>query len=121
MSCFNEFLNDTDGHFQKFKIVNLDMINNDLSQKKIQQYQTIDHDKIKQYSPNHQETIRSSIFRNAKRKNMDVQKTKRKYKNIFKIIMYLLIEVEVVSSKKLKMICMPSVGNLVYVSFLIFL
>ena len=93
------------------------MINHNLSKNKIQQYQTIDHDVLKQYLPNHQETIRSSIFRNAKHEDMSM--SKKQYNNILKVIMYLLVEV--VSSKKLKMICMLSVGNLVYVSFLTFL
>ena len=69
----NEFLNDIDEHFKKLKIVNFDTINHDFSQNKMQQYQTID-DALKQCLPNHQETIQSSVFRNAKCKDMYVQK-----------------------------------------------
>ena len=70
----DKFLNNTVTYFQKLKTVNFDMINHDLSKNKIQQYQTIDHDVLKQYLPNHQETIRSSIFRNAKHEDMSMSK-----------------------------------------------
>ena len=42
-----EFLSDTDAHFKKTKIVNFNIIKNDVEKKKLQQYQTIDHDEIK--------------------------------------------------------------------------
>ena len=42
--------------------------------KKLQQYQTIDHDEIKNYPPHFQNQIRSSIFRNSTRSDMNIQK-----------------------------------------------
>ena len=44
-----EFLDNTYLHFGKAQIVNFDMINNEVDQQSKKQYQTIDHDKIKQY------------------------------------------------------------------------
>ena len=70
----NELLNNTDTYSEKMKIVNFDIIDNDPSKNQIKQYQTIDHDKIKCYPPHFQEQIRSSIFRNATRKDMHVEK-----------------------------------------------
>ena len=59
-----DFLNNTDLHFKKSQIVNFDMINNKFDEQAKKQYQTIDHDKIKQYPGEFQEQICSSIFRN---------------------------------------------------------
>ena len=39
-----EFLKNTDLHFQKRKIINFDIIKNDISKNKLRQYQQIDHD-----------------------------------------------------------------------------
>ena len=41
-----EFLENTDLHFKQKKIINFDMITNDITDKKIKQYQQIDHDEI---------------------------------------------------------------------------
>lgn len=70
----NDFSNDTDSHFQNTMIVNFDIITNkNLEQKKIQQYQTIDHEEIKKYPKHLQKQITSSIFRNIERKDMNVK------------------------------------------------
>ena len=50
------------------------MIKNDITDEKIKQYQQIDHDEIKKYLPNDQQQIMSSIFRNANRKDMNIEK-----------------------------------------------
>ena len=42
--------------------------------KKTKQYQQVDHDEIKKYPKHYQEQIMSSIFRNANRKDMNIQK-----------------------------------------------
>ena len=42
--------------------------------KKLNQYQTLDHDEIKQYLPQLRQQICSSIFRNANRKHMHIKK-----------------------------------------------
>ena len=44
-----EFLENTDLHFKQ-KINNFDMIKNDITDKKIKQYQEIDHDEFKKIS-----------------------------------------------------------------------
>lgn len=55
-------------------IVNFDIIKNkNLEQKKLQQYQTIDHGEIKKYPKHLQKKITSSIFRNIERKDMYVK------------------------------------------------
>ena len=69
----NEFLSNMDEHFQKRKIVNFDIIKNEAKQDKLKQYQTIDHDEIKQYQPHLQEQICFSIF-HTNRKDMHIQK-----------------------------------------------
>ena len=61
-------------NFKKRHIVNFDMIKNNPSQETIKQYQTIDHDEIKRYPIEYQDQIRSSIFRNADRKDMFIEK-----------------------------------------------
>ena len=67
-----EFLANTDLHFAKRKIVNFDIIKNDVSKKKLEQYQLIDNDEIKKYPPQYQHQIRSSIFRNSNREDMNI-------------------------------------------------
>ena len=69
-----EFLNNTDLFFKKRHMVNFDMIKNSPSQETIKQYQTMDHDKIKHYPIEYQDQIRSSIFCNADRKDMFIEK-----------------------------------------------
>ena len=44
-----EFLENTNKHFEQRKIVNFHMINEKLDKKIIQQYQTVDNKKIEQY------------------------------------------------------------------------
>ena len=44
-----------------------------LPNEKIKQYQQIGHDKIEKYSRNDQQQIMSSIFRNANRKDMNIE------------------------------------------------
>ena len=70
-----EFLEDTDKHFQNLKIINFDMINSKgkLSDDKIKQYQTVNHREILSYPPDLQDEILSLIFR-AKRDDMFVKK-----------------------------------------------
>ena len=69
-----EFLENTDLHFKHRKIINFDVIKNDITDEKIKQYQQIDHDEIKKYPPNDQQQIVSSVFRNANRKDMNIEK-----------------------------------------------
>ena len=69
-----EFSENTDLHFQKRKIINFDIIKNNISKNKLEQYQQIDHDKVKKYPPQYQEQIMSSIFRNSNRKDMNIEK-----------------------------------------------
>ena len=69
-----EFLNNTDLHFAKRKITNFDIIKNQVSDNKLKQYQLIQHDEIKNYPLEFQEQIRSSIFRSADCKNMNISK-----------------------------------------------
>ena len=67
-------MSNTDLHFKNSKIVNFDIIKSDVDKKKLQQYQTIDHDKVKNYPPHFQDLIRTSIFRNSARSDMNIQK-----------------------------------------------
>ena len=60
--------------FKKRKIINFDMIKNEVSEDKKKQYQTIDHKEIKPYPLQFQEPICSSIFRNSERKHMHIKK-----------------------------------------------
>ena len=69
-----EFLNNTDIHFSERKTVNFDFIKNKVDGSKLKQYQLIDHDEIKNYSLQYQDQIRSSIFRNATRPDMNISK-----------------------------------------------
>ena len=69
-----EFLENTDLHFKNRKIINFDMIKNDISDDKTKQYQQTDHDEIKKYSKHYQKQIMSSIFRNANRKDINILK-----------------------------------------------
>ena len=65
-------MNNTD--LKKRRIVNFDIIKNKPSDETLKQYQTINHNKIKRYPIEYQDQIRSSIFRNADRKDMFVGK-----------------------------------------------
>ena len=56
------------------KITNFDLIKNDVPKEKLKQYQTLDHDEIKQYPPQLREQICSLILRNANRKDMHIKK-----------------------------------------------
>ena len=69
-----EFLENTDLRFQKRKIINFDIIKNDISKNKLKKYQQIDHDEVKKYPIHYQEQIMSSIFGNSNRKDTNIQK-----------------------------------------------
>ena len=56
------------------KVVNFDMIKNEVSQEKLKQYHLIDHQEIMHYPPHIREEIFSSIFRNSNRKDMHMRK-----------------------------------------------
>ena len=66
---------DTDEHFKKMKVVNFDMIKNEVSQEKLEQYHLIDHQEIMHYPPHIREEIFSSIFRNSNQKYMHIAKS----------------------------------------------
>ena len=68
------FLADKDLHFKNRKKANFEVINNGakMAKQTLMQYRTIDHDEIKKYPE--KEQIMSSIFRNAKRKDMIIEK-----------------------------------------------
>ena len=70
----SEFLEDTDSHFKNRKIVNFGIINNDekMAKQTLMQYRTTDHDEIKKYPE--KEQIMNSIFGNANRKDMIIEK-----------------------------------------------
>ena len=70
----SEFLEDTDSHFKNRKIVNFDIINNGekIAKQTLMQYRTFDQNEIKKYPE--KEQIMSSIFRNANRKDMIIEK-----------------------------------------------
>ena len=70
----DEFLENIDLHFAKRKIVNFDMVKNEVPKNIQKQYQTVDNEEIKQYPLKYQEQICSSIFRNVTRKDMFVEK-----------------------------------------------
>ena len=60
-----DFLRDTAEHFKAMKIVNFNMIKNNVSGQSKKQYQQIDHHEIMCYPPKEREEICSSIFRNV--------------------------------------------------------
>ena len=58
-----EFLENTDKHFEQRKIKNFDMINDGEKRNKIiQQHQTVGHEEIKKYPFEHQHEITSLYF-----------------------------------------------------------
>ena len=58
-------MRDTAEHFKAMKIVNFNMIKNNVSGQSKKQYQQIDHHEIMCYPPKEREEICSSIFRNV--------------------------------------------------------
>ena len=70
-----EFLENTDEHFQNIQILNFDLINTNvkIDDDKLKQYQTIDHHEIMGSPPQSIEQIMSLIFR-ANRPGMFVKK-----------------------------------------------
>ena len=56
------------------RITNFDIIKTEATEDKMKQYQTIDHEEIKQYPSHLQEQIWSSIFRNSHRQDMHIKK-----------------------------------------------
>ena len=78
-----EFWSDTDLHFKNRKIVNFDIIENNVDKKKLQQYQTIHHAEIKNYPQHFQDQIQSSIFRNSTRSDMNIQKKKNDKRTLY--------------------------------------
>ena len=68
------FLEDKDSHFKNRKKAHFEVINNGakMAKQTLMQYRTIDHDEIKKYPE--KEQIMNSIFRNAKRKDMIIEK-----------------------------------------------
>ena len=69
-----DFFEDTDEHFKRTKIFSFDKIKNFVPKDKLVQYQQIDHQMIMCYPPNIRQEIFLSIFRNANRNDMFVQK-----------------------------------------------
>ena len=71
-----QFLQGTDTHFEKLQITNFDIINwnGQISNEKLKQYQTIDHQEIMKYLSELREQIMPSIFRSSKRDCMFVKK-----------------------------------------------
>ena len=67
-------MRDTDEHFKAMKIVNFDMIKNNVSEQSKKQYQQIDHHEIMCYPPKELEEICLSMFRNVNREGMSVKK-----------------------------------------------
>ena len=67
-------MRDTDERFKAMKIVNFDMIKNNVSEQSKKQYQQIDHHEIMCYLLKEREDICSSIFRNIKRDGLYVTK-----------------------------------------------
>ena len=89
------------------KIKNFDFIKNDVPKEKLKQYQTLDHDEIKQYLLRLREQICSLIFRNANRKDMHIKK--KQLRNILQM-QELVLSMDVLL-KKLEIICMQSLGD----------
>ena len=67
-------MRDTDERFKAMKIVNFDMIKNNVSEQSKKQYQQIDHHEIMCYPPKELEEICPSMFRNVNRQGMSVKK-----------------------------------------------
>ena len=67
-----EFLENTNKHFEQRKIVNFHMINEKLDKTIIQQYQTLDNKKIEQYLIEYRDQKRSSIFHNIQCNDLHV-------------------------------------------------
>ena len=67
-----EFLENTNKHFEQRKIVNFRMINEKLDKKIVQQYQTVNNKKIEQHAIEYRDQIRSSIFCNIQRNDLHV-------------------------------------------------
>ena len=103
----NDFLNDTDEHFKQIKIINFDMIKNNVSTEKRKQYQTLDNLEIMHYPLQLREQICSSIFRNANRKDMHIKKETINKHSANKRVSTGRGRL----SKKLDMICMQSLGD----------
>ena len=70
----NDFLNDTDEDFKQMKIINFEMIKNNVSTEKLKQYQTLDHHEIMYYPPRLREQICSSKFSKTNQKDMHIKK-----------------------------------------------
>ena len=72
----NDLLEDPDQHFENLQINNFDLIKNKdkLSNQKIKQYQTIDHNEIMKSPERKREETMLSIFRNSKRRDIFIQK-----------------------------------------------
>ena len=70
----NEFLSNTDEYLKKMRITNFDIIKSEVTEDKMKQYQTIDHEEIRYYPSHLQEQICSSLFRNSHRQDIHIQK-----------------------------------------------
>ena len=103
----NEFINNTDTYFKRMKITNFDLIKNDVPKEKLKQYQTLDHDEIKQYPPQLREQICSSILRNVIEKICTYKSMQ--LMNILIIKKFVLGVVDF--SKRLETICMRSLED----------
>ena len=111
----NEFINNTDSYFKRIKITNFDLIKNDIPKEKLKQYQTLDHDEIKQYPPElvskfAPQYLKMLIEKICMYKNKQLM-------NILIIKKFALVVVDL--SKKLQTICMRSLGDFLICAFLI--
>ena len=79
----NEFLNNTYEYFKKMRITNFDIIKNEVTEDKMKQYQTIDHEEFRHYPSHLQEQLCSSIVPNSHRQGMHIEKKKNNNQRTF--------------------------------------
>ena len=68
----NDFIENVDLHFSNIEITNFDMINNDLPEKKIQEYKTFEFESVNEYPEAIKNEIKEAVCRNINKDNFYV-------------------------------------------------
>ena len=68
----NDFIENVDLHFSNIEITNFDMINNDLPEKKIQEYKTFEFESVNEYPEAIKNEIKEAVSRNINKDNFYV-------------------------------------------------
>ena len=79
----DDFLRNSDSYFQNLKVINFDMIRNELPDSNIKKYKTVDFEEIESFSDENKVEIKNSLFRHINNGNFHIkcEDVKKQFEN----------------------------------------